>query len=67
MDGFGIPYLLDQTPLSNRSRTFGYAERNSGHSRIVAVATLLVARAHVNKPHDSIAMDGQRCYVGTAL
>ena len=39
---------LDQLPLSNRSRTSRCAERNSGHSRIVATR---VACTHVDKPH----------------
>ena len=40
-----IPYLLDQTPLSNCRRTSGRAERNSRRSRILAAANIRVAHA----------------------
>ena len=36
-------------------RTLRCAERNSHNSRILAAANIWVARAHVNKPCDSIA------------
>ena len=41
-----IPYLLDQTPLSNCHRTSGHAEQNSRRSRILATANIQVAHAH---------------------
>jgi len=34
-----LPYSLDQTPLSTSCHTFGCAERNSCHSRIVATTS----------------------------
>ena len=43
-----VLYSLDQTPLSNRSRTSRCAERNSGHSRILVAATIQAARAQSN-------------------
>ena len=54
-----IPYSLDQTPLSNCRLTSGCAERNSRRSRILAAANIRVARAHVNKPRDSMAISKQ--------
>ena len=41
-----IAYSLDQTPLSNRSRTSRWAKE------IVATATIQVARVYVNKPRE---------------
>ena len=41
-----IPYLLDQTSLSNCHRTSGHAEQNSRRSRILATANIRVAHAH---------------------
>ena len=51
---YRIPYLLHQTPLSNCHRTYRRAEQNSRYSRIVAVANIRVACAHVNKLCDLI-------------
>ena len=45
-----LPYLLDQTPLSNCCHTSGHAVRNSCRSRILTAASIRVAHAHVNKP-----------------
>ena len=54
-----IPYLLDQSPLSNCRHTSGRAERNSCRSQILAVANIQVAYAHVNKPRARMAISNE--------
>ena len=51
-----LPYLLDQTSLSNCRRTLGRAKWNSRHSRILAAANIQVAYAHENKPRPQMAI-----------
>ena len=43
-----LPYLFDQTPLSNCRCTSGRVERSSCRSRILAAANIRVLHAHVN-------------------